>query len=213
MGMTSSIGRTLFAQMPPSIVINEPLPRWKAIVLAGLKVATGVLVSSALFYAGIHYERYRQRAAGPAPVQAAEPNGTPVPQERTAPAATQAELMETRKTEGLEIQTLQVVRDNAVRGQLRYDFAVANEGRLYEGALEFVISGSQEGRPTLWEYPGAGQRNDSRFQMRVGRYVKAEGKIQLPAGLQAEAVVLRLREPSGNIRASRAVVLAPSTEK
>jgi len=212
MGMPFSIGRTLFAQMPPSIVINEPLPRWKAMVLSGFRVAGLVLVCAALFYAGILFERYRQRTAGPAPVAASvSESGDPLKAaqpERSTPVAATPDLMELRKLEGLDIQVLQVVRDNAVPGQLRYEFTISNEGRLYEGRLEFLIQGTLEGRPTVWEYPPAGQRTGS-AQMRVGRYIKTEGKIQLPPGLVPEAVALRLREPSGNIRASRGVTVAP----
>lgn len=213
MGMSFSIGRTLFAQMPPSIVINEPLPRWKAMVLSGFRMAGLVLVCAALFYAGILFERYRQRVAESAAVPVSEPqtrDQQKVAQpERGTPAAAQPDVMELRKLEGLDIQALQVVRDNAVPGQLRYEFTISNEGRLYEGTLEFLIQGTLEGRPTLWEYPPAGQRAGGNAQMRVGRYIKTEGKIPLPPGLVPEAVALRLREASGNIRASRGVNVAP----
>ncbi len=216
MGMPFSIGRTLFAQMPPSIVINEPLPRWKAMVLSGFRMAGLVLVCAALFYAGILFERYRQRAAGPAPVSESAPQpGDPqkaAQPERSTPAIAKPDVMELRKLEGLEIQALQVARDSAVPGQLRYEFTISNEGRLYEGRLEFLIQGTLEGRPTVWEYPPSGQRTGGNAQMRVGRYIKTEGKIQLPPGLVPEAVALRLREPSGNIRASRGVSVAPAEQ-
>jgi hypothetical protein len=212
MGMPFSIGRTLFAQMPPSIVINEPLPRWKAMVLSGFRVAGLALVCAALFYAGMFFERYRQRAAGSTPVavSASQPGDEQkaAQPERGTQAAATPDVMELRKLEGLDIQALQVLRDNAVPGQLRYEFTISNEGRLYEGTLEFLILGSLEGRPTIWEYPPAGQRAGGAAQMRVGRYIKTEGKIQLPPGLVPEAVALRLREPSGSIRASRGVKVA-----
>ena len=216
MGMPFSIGRTLFAQMPPSIVINEPLPRWKAMVWSGFRVAGLVLVCAALFYAGILFERYRQRAAGPAQVslsasQAGDQQEAAQP-ERGTPAAAGPDVMELRKLEGLDIQALQVVRDSTVPGQLRYEFAISNEGRLYEGRQEFLIRGTLDGRPTVWEYPPAGQRTGGQFQMRVGRYIKTEGKIQLPPGLVPEAVALRLREPSGSVRASRGVMVAPAEQ-
>ncbi|MDP3701741.1 MAG: hypothetical protein Q8R72_12630 [Hylemonella sp.] len=213
--MPFSIGRTLFAQMPPSIVINEPLPRWKAIVWSGFRVVGVALVCAALFYAGILFERYRQRGADPAPASApaSEPvsaQKTPAaPPERSNPAAAKPDVMEVRKLEGLDVQALSVVRDSAVPGQLQYEFTISNEGRLYEGTLEFLIQGSLDGRPTAWEYPPSGQRSAGRFQMRVGRYMKSEGKIQLPTGLVPEAVSIRLREPSGNIRASRGVRVPP----
>lgn len=218
MGMTSSIGRTLFAQMPPSIVINEPLPRWKAIVLRGLKLTGIVLVCAAWFYAGIHYEQYRQQAGASAKGLSSSPgNGAPPSQmssqERgVSAAAATPDFMETRKVEGLDIQALEIVRDSAVPSQLRYQFAVSNEGRLYEGTLEFLIQGTVEGRETVAVQPAAGQHVDSKFQMRVGRYVRTEGTIQVPTGMIPKAVALRLREPSGNIRASRGVILAPPAQ-
>lgn len=212
MGMPFSIGRTLFAQMPPSIVINEPLPRWKAMVLSGFRVASLVLVCAALFYAGMLFERHRQRTAASTPVaepasQTGDEQKAAQPERGTQAAAT-PDVMELRKLEGLDIQALQVVRDNTVPGQLRYEFTISNEGRLYEGTLEFLIAGTLEGRPTVWEYPPSGQRTGGSAQMRVGRYIKTEGKIQLPPGLVPEAVALRLREPSGSIRASRGVKVA-----
>lgn len=212
MGMTSSIGRTLFAQMPPSIVINEPLPRWKAIALRGLKLTGVVLVCAAWFYAGIHYEQYRQQRGAFAKDAASAPGGKSPgpasPQERAATAAAPPDLMEVRKVEGLDIQALDIAPDSAVPGQLRYQFAVSNEGRLYEGTLEFLIQGTLEGRQTVVTLPAAGQRIDSKFQMRVGRYVRTEGTIQVPTGMLPKAVALRLREPSGSIRASRGVILS-----
>ena len=42
--------------------------------------------------------------------------------------------------------------------------------------------------------------------MRVASYVKTSGRIQLPPGLQPQAVVLHLQEPTG-LRASRGMVL------
>lgn len=200
--------------MPPSIVINEPLPRWKAIALRGLKLTGVVLVCAAWFYAGIHYEQYRQQRGASAKGSSSSPdNGDPSSpvssRERGASAAAMPDLMETRKVEGLEIQALEIVRDSIVPGQLRYQFAVSNEGRLYEGTLEFLIQGTVEGRQTVAVQPATGQRVDSKFQMRVGRYVRTEGTIQAPTGMIPKAVALRLREPSGNIRASRGVILAP----
>jgi hypothetical protein len=214
MGMTSSIGRTLFAQMPPSIVINEPLPRWKAFVLRGLKLTGVALVCATWFYAGIHYEQYRQKTGASAKASSpstgnADSSSLLSPPERGAAAAPALpDLMETRKVEGLDIQALEIVRDSTVPGQLRYQFAVSNEGRLYEGTLEFLIQGTVDGRETVAVQPAAGQRVDGKFQMRVGRYVRTEGTIQVPAGMIPKAVAIRLREPSGNVRASRGVILA-----
>lgn len=216
MGMPFSVVRTLFAQVPPSIVINEPLPRWKVIAWSGSRVAAVVLVCVALFYAGILFERFRQRVASqavaPATQAVSPPKTTPAQPEGKTAAAEKPDLMEVRKLEGLDVQALTVVRDSAVPAQLRYEFTISNEGRLYEGALEFLIQGFQDGRPTLWEYPPSGQRTGGKFQMRVGRYMKTDGTIQLPAGLEPEAVVVRLREASGTVRASRGVRVAP-TEK
>ena len=190
--MTFFIGRTLFARMPPSIVINEPVPRWKAIVQSSLRVTGVVLLCSGLFYAGMHFERYRQ-----AP---------------TNPEAAKQDVMAQRQVEGLDIQTLSVVRDSGTPGLLRYAFAISNEGRLYEGTLEFLVQGVLDGRPTVWTYPPEGQRASGKFQMRVGRYLKTEGSLQMPAGLVPEAVALRLRESSGSIRASRGVSVAPTEQ-
>ncbi|MDZ4073814.1 MAG: hypothetical protein U1E04_03575 [Hylemonella sp.] len=193
-------------------MINEPLPRWKAMVLSGFRVAGLVLVCAALFYAGMLFERHRQRTAASTPVavSASQPGDEQkaAQPESSTQAAAAPDVMELRKLEGLDIQALQVVRDNAVPGQLRYEFTISNEGRLYEGTLEFLVAGTLEGRPTVWEYPPSGQRAGGNAQMRVGRYIKTEGKIQLPPGLVPEAVALRLREPSGSIRASRGVKVA-----
>jgi hypothetical protein len=210
MGMTFFIGRTLFARMPPSIVINEPLPLWKAIVQSGLRITGVVLLCAGLFYAGMYFERYRQGLVRPA-------QATPSPSEQAQqapaiPEASKQDVMTLRQVEGLDIQALTVVRDSASPGLLRYEFAISNEGRLYEGTLEFLVQGVLEGRPTVWTYPPEGQRAGGKFQMRVGRYLKTEGSLQLPAGLVPEVVALRLREASGGIRASRGVSVAPTEQ-
>ena len=208
--MTFFIGRTLFARMPPSIVINEPVPRWKAIVQSSLRVTGVVLLCSGLFYAGMHFERYRQGLGRPAQAASSQPEqAQPAP---TNPEAAKQDVMAQRQVEGLDIQTLSVVRDSGTPGLLRYAFAISNEGRLYEGTLEFLVQGVQDGRPTVWTYPPEGQRASGKFQMRVGRYLKTEGSLQMPAGLVPEAVALRLRESSGSIRASRGVSVVPAEQ-
>lgn len=210
--MTFFIGRTLFARMPPSIVINEPLPRWKAIMQSGFRVTGVVLVCAGLFYAGMHFERYRLGLARPAQAMPSQPDQALPAPEIPEPARQDQDVTALRQEEGLDIQALTVVRDSAAPGLLRYEFAISNEGRLYEGTLEFLVQGVLEGRPTVWAYPPAGQRAEGKFRMRVGRYLKTEGRIQLPAGLVPEAVALRLRENSGGIRASRGVSVTPSEQ-
>lgn len=213
LGAPFSIGRSLFAKTPPSIVITEPLPRWRVWAQHAARAALLLLAGAACFYAGVLYERY-QVAPPAVRVQADVPQDAPAaapaaPQEPRAPAL--AELMEVRTLEGLDIQGLEIVADPRNPAQLRYQFAVLNEGRRYEGTLEFLVLGVQNGRPVSWVYPDEAERTQARFQMRVGRYVKTEGVIPLPAGLSAQAVAVRLREASG-IRASRGVLLAGGSE-
>jgi len=211
-----SIGRSLFAKTPPSIVIIEPQPRWK---VWAQRTARGVLLllgGAACFYAGVLYER--QQAPRPVVrVQADVPQGEPaassragaLPQAPKAPAL--AELMEKLALEGLDIQGLEIVADPRDPTQLRYQFTVLNTGRRYEGTLEFLVLGVRNGHAVSWVYPQESERAQPRFQMRVGRYVKTEGIISLPADLRAQAVAVRLREASG-IRASQGVLLAAAAE-
>ena len=104
------------------------------------------------------------------------------------------------------MQSLRVMRDGSNAGQLLYEFELANGGRLFEGRYEFLFFGLQDGRPQQWAFPPEGQPTGGSFRMRVASYVKTSGRIQLPPGLQPQAVVLHLQEPTG-LRASRGMVL------
>ncbi len=204
MGVSLSIG-SLLARTPPTIVITEPLPRWKALVQRALKLL-GLLLACALsFLAGMYYEQQRPRQRGQVPA-AVQPAATPA-ERQPAPAAAPVlprsqELLEPRVVDGLSIQTLDISADDGRPGQLRYQFSVANEGRLYEGQMEFVVLGELDGRPQLWRHPPGGAAADPKYQMRVGRYVKSEGRLQLPAGFTPQVITLRLREGEA-VRASR----------
>ena len=206
MSVSSTLGRKLFAQMPPSIVITEPVPRWRAWAKGLLKGVVVILLCAASFYAGVNYGRTPQTviitdAGAAAPTQAETPA-------KAAPAPDAlAEAVEARSIEGLEIQTLDVTVDHNVPAQLRYEFSVGNEGRLYEGNFELLVLGEREGQTTEWVYPPEAQRQDGAYRMRVGRYLKTGGSLQLPAGLVPRAVAVRLRESSG-VRASRGVILS-----
>lgn len=213
MGVSLSIGRNLLARTAPTIVITEPLPRWQAWAQRALRLL-GLLLACALsFLAGMYYQqertpvRHADIVVQPSET-AAEPAGKPPAAKQPAAAAVPRaqELLEPRVVEGLSIQSLDVANDAAVPGQLRYQFTVLNEGRLYEGQMEFAVLGQLEGRQVLWTYPSAGERPEARYQMRVGRYIKSEGRLQLPPGLTPQVVVLRLRE-AGGVRASRGVQL------
>lgn len=196
--------------MPPSIVITEPVPRWKAWAQYSLKTGSLVLLCLLSFYAGIRYERQPQAGAalqGPAP--AAEIKDALEPQ-AVAPAATPVapaeDPLQARALEGLQIQSLDIARGRGQPGELTYEFVVANDGRSYEGNFEFLVLGVQDGRAVQWAFPPEGQRGSGAYRLRVARYLKMNGRIQLPPGLMPQAVALSLREPAG-VRASRGVVL------
>lgn len=197
--------------MPPSIVITEPVPRWKVWAQLTLRVGSLMLLCVVSFYAGMQYERHPRvdtvnpTAAASEATRAAVPLARePAPQ--SAPQDMYAQVLESRALEGLQIQTLEVTRDAAAPGQLRYDFAIFNEGRPYEGSFEFVVLGLQDGRVVQWSFPSASAGAGSAYRLRVSRYLKMGGKIDLPPGLTPQALALRLREPRG-IRASRGVEL------
>jgi len=200
MDVTSSFGRTLFTRVNSNIVITEPVPLWLALLQLFLKGAVAALVGAACFYAGVLYERSHRNDGGAA-----------VRTSASLPAAV-LEVTEARKVDGLDIQTLDVVADRAAPNQLRYEFSVLNEGRRYEGTLEVLVLGLQDGRPTQWIYPPQGQPENPAFRMRVGRYLKTTGTVTAPEGLTPQAVALRLRESTG-IRASRGVILSADPAK
>lgn len=217
--MSSPFNRSLFAQMPPSIVITEPVPRWKALAQHTLKVGAVVLLGVASFYAGMRYERQMPAAslkqAAPADVPTPGPRDAALPA-RPAPATVAApqalaparpELPAPVALEGLQIQSLRLSADPAGSGQFRYEFEVLNDGRLYEGSFDFLVLGQQDGRAQQWSFPAEAQRGSGAYRLRVARYLKMEGRLQIPPGLQPQAVVLHLRESTG-LRASRAQALA-----
>jgi hypothetical protein len=210
--VSSPFNRSLFAQMPPSIVITEPVPRWKVWVQQTLRIAFLSLFCAVSFYAGVLYGRYPQTgAAAPATVAPkkaslpAEPV-VPVVAQQPASPALPALMLEPRALEGLQIQSLRLSGDPTVSGRLRYEFELLNEGRLYEGNFEFMLQGQQEGRVQQWAFPAASQAGNAAYRLRVARYLKMDGTIQLPPGFMPQAVVLSLREPAG-VRASRGLEL------
>ncbi len=194
--------------MPPSIVITEPVPRWKAWAYHSLRVGTLLMLCAASFYAGVRYARQAQpdETVQPAARDASEPV-LPVVEGALTPAQSPAEdPLAVRALEGLQIQSLNISGDPMAPGQLRYEFEVLNEGRLYEGSFELVVLGLEQGRQVQWVYPSEDLRGRGVFRLRVARYLKTAGTAQLPPGLTPQAVVLRLSEPAG-VRASRGIAL------
>lgn len=198
--------------MPPSIVITEPVPRWRAWAQYTLKAGGLLLLVVVSFYAGVRYERHTPAVAAPTvaitqdgvPSEAPAPGATPAPV--VVPAPAQPEVLAALSLEGLQVQSLSITRDPTVAGQFRYDFEVLNDGRLFEGSFELLVLGVQDGQPTQWVFPAEGQRGSGIFRLRVARYLKTEGRFQPPAGFTAQAVALRLRETAG-VRASRGLAL------
>ncbi len=197
--------------MPPSIVITEPVPRWKVWALYSLKVSALLLLCLLSFYAGMRFERQPQPGAAlqtPAPSGAAREAAAQEPMPAAAPQAEApaADPLLPQALEGLQIQSLNVARDRGQPGELVYEFVVANEGRSFEGNFEFLVLGVQDGRTVQWVFPSESQRGNGTYRLRVARYLKMNGRIQLPPGLTPQAVALSLREPAG-LRASRGLVL------
>jgi len=191
--------------MPPSIVITEPVPRWKAWARDLFYVAALLLLSGVSFYVGVQYQRLQHARAATQQVIAPSPRAAEIAQ-RPEPAEMLAALGVPRSIEGLQIQSLGIASDDTVPGQWRYEFVVGNEGRPYEGHFEFLVLGLQDGRPVQWVFPAQEQRVGAAFRLRIARYLKTAGQIQLPPGLTPQAVALRLHETSG-VRASRGLVL------
>lgn len=191
--------------MPPSIVITEPVPRWKAWTRDLFYVVALLLLSGVSFYVGVQYQRlqYARDAAQRPVVAAPDAAATLQPPE---PAEALAALAVPRSLEGLQVQSLNVTRDDTVPGQWRYEFVVSNEGRPYDGHFEFVVLGQQEGRPAQWVFPAENQRASGPYRLRIARYLKTAGQLQLPPGLTPQAIALRLHETAG-VRASRGLVL------
>lgn len=195
--------------MPPSIVITEPVPRWRVWAQFLFKALLLLLLCAGSFYAGMRYQGPRPAAViSPVAAPPAEPvSVAQSPAAVAAPAAGPTEdLLTARSIEGLRVQSLRVMRDGSNAGQLLYEFELVNGGRLFEGRYEFLFFGLQDGRPQQWAFPPEGQPTGGGFRMRVASYVKTSGRIQLPPGLQPQAVVLHLQEPAG-LRASRGMVL------
>lgn len=172
-----------------------------------------MLLGAGCFYAGVLYERSHRGEATPAARISASPAVEAGDQQTaTVPEQMLLEVTEARRVDGLDIQTLEVIADRGAPNQLRYEFSVLNEGRRYEGTLEIVVLGLQDGRSTQWVYPPQGQPENPAFRMRVGRYLKTSGTVTAPEGMTPQAVALRLRESTG-IRASRGVILSADPAK
>lgn len=221
--VSSSSKRTIFSEMTPSIVITDPIPLWKAWAKTFFKLSLVAALCAASFYAGRYYQPgvlgsgelaystqlevdgVPQAVAAPDKPAAVAAAATPQPREAdgTQPLA---DVLASHSLEGLQVQSLQVVRNGAVPGQLNYTYELVNNGRLFEGRYEFLVLGLKDGRPEQ-QVITSENASDPNYRLRVARYFKMEGKLILPAGLQAQAVVLSLHESTG-VRASRGMELA-----
>lgn len=201
MGVSLSIGN-LLARTPPTIVITEPLPRWKALVQRAFRVLGLLLACGLSFLAGVYYEQQRPRGTPSIAAQPVSGEARPAAVVAAPALPRPQDLLEPRAVDGLSIQSLDIVADAGTPGQLRYQLTVANEGRLYEGQMEVAVLGQVDGRTQLWTHPSGTAGPDPKFQMRVGRYVKSEGRLQLPAGFTPQVIAVRLREGE-QVRASR----------
>lgn len=217
MERTAAIGADKRKPGGPTIVITEWQPGWKRAAYGLTRGLGWAAVLGLAFLAGQQYEQTRMRwaqqdAASRTQIrsdgQAAQ--AAKAPPERT-PAEVWQEASKVQSLEGLEIQTLEVGPASTAAGPLRYQFEVVNNGRYYAGEMEFAVLGWRDGRQTIWTYPTEAQRGGGAFQLRIGRYLRSEGTVELPAGMKAEQVILRLRE-NGVIRASRVVRLGETAK-
>lgn len=210
--------------MTPSIVITDPIPLWKAWAKSFFKLGLVVVLCAVSFYAGRYYQPGLPGGGDLAYSTQLEVDGVPqavtVPDKpsavATATAAPQpreadgtqplADVLASHSLEGLQVQSLQVARNGAVPGQLNYSFELINNGRLFEGRYEFLVLGLKDGRPEQ-QIITSENASDPNYRLRVARYIKMDGKLILPVGLQAQAVVLSLHETAG-VRASRGMELA-----
>jgi hypothetical protein len=209
--------------MTPSIIITDPIPLWKAWARSFLKLCFIVALCVASFYAGRYYEPefssdsdelrdtvqveedgVTKTITLPDKVQAAASQPLPREADGTQPLA---DVLASHSEDGLQVQSLQVTRNGAVPGQLNFSFELVNNGRLYEGRYEFLVLGLKDGRPEQ-QIITSENASDPAYRLRVARYIKMEGKLMLPAGLQPQAVVLSLHEAGGGVRASRGVELS-----
>ncbi|QBK03933.1 hypothetical protein DW355_03305 [Hylemonella gracilis] len=210
--------------MTPSIVITDPIPLWKAWAKSFFKLGLVVVLCAISFYAGRYYQPGLPSGGDLAYSTQLEVDGVPqavtvpdkpaavsaaiaAPQPREADGTQPlADVLASHSLEGLQVQSLQVARNGAVPGQLNYTFELVNNGRLFEGRYEFLVLGLKEGRPEQ-QVITSENASDPNYRLRVARYLKMDGKLILPAGLQAQAVVLSLHETAG-VRASRGMELA-----
>lgn len=200
--MPSAFKRTLFMEMPPSIVITEAMPRWKVWAWALLKALLVLLLCALSFYFGTQYR------SGPTQevsflgtrVLADGVLQTPTPSAQQAEAQPLVDVLASHSVEGLLVQALRVAREGSTG--VNYEFEIVNSGRLFEGRYELLVYGSMpDGRPEQQIFPAEGS-SEAGFRLRVARYLKSGGKFNLRSGLQPQAVVLSLHEPDG-VRASR----------
>jgi hypothetical protein len=222
--VSSSSKRTIFSEMTPSIVITDPIPLWKVWAKSFFKLSLVLALCAVSFYVGRYYQPgvpgngelaystqlevdgVSQAVGGPdRPAATAAAVSAPQPREAdgTQPLA---DVLASHSLDGLQVQSLQVARNGAVPGQLSYTFELVNNGRLFEGRYEFLVLGLKDGRPEQ-QVITSENASDPNYRLRVARYFKMEGKLILPAGVQAQAVVLSLHESTG-VRASRGMELA-----
>jgi hypothetical protein len=215
----ASFKHLFLTEMTPSIVITDPIPLWKVWVRGFLKLCLVVALCVASFYAGRYYQpsvtegrlaSSTELEVDGVPQQPVTVPASPLAQEVSVNNPIQADgtqpltdILASHSVEGLQIQNLQIKRDPADSTQLLYSYELVNGGRVFDGRSEFLVMGMKDGHPEQRVVtPAAGAD-----RLRVARYLKQEGKLKMPDGLQQiQAVMLSLHEPEG-VRASRGAEL------
>lgn len=113
------------------------------------------------------------------------------------------------KAGGLTISRLHVEPD-AVAGQYRYRFLVAQQGaqngREFKGRLQIAVTLRQGSDATITVIPGSNDPEVAKYAVSFRSFRRLEGVFRIPAGATATSVEVRLVQ-EGSIKAAQRVSL------
>jgi len=111
-------------------------------------------------------------------------------------------LLPAANNDGLVIRGLQA--EVTVPGQLRFQLLLMQAGRTtpeFQGRYEVTLSGLLDGKPWSMSQPGGAK------PLQLKQYLRVEGMIDHPAQAVVKAVLVRVMDLSGGVKATQTVKL------
>jgi hypothetical protein len=113
-------------------------------------------------------------------------------------------LIPANEAQALAIRALQV--ENGAPGMYTYRMLVIQTGKNppdFQGRYEFVMSGTQGGKPWSATFPEAARQGDPQHKLSFKAYQRVQGTLTLPEGTMLKSLQARVVDRSG-VRSTQA---------